>query len=982
MTMRRIASYLPRVLELLHIVGAPAQFEDEEPLRSELFSSGQMAQHGETLARSHTAARISSRDQLLPRLALNQEILVRAAQLLADALKADRRITPAGEWLLDNFYLIDEQIRTSRRHLPKRYSWELPRLVGGASSGLPRVYDIALEAISHGDGRVNEESLGLFIAAYQKVTPLKLGELWAIPIMLRLALIENLRRVASRIATDRTDRNLADLWADQMIQIAEQDPKNLILVIADMARSQPPMVGSFVAELTRRLQGQSHALALPLTWIEQQLSEFGLTIEQLIQSENQQQATDQISISNSIGSLRFLASMDWSEFVERMSVTEETLRQDPAATYAHMDFATRDCYRHVIEQLAKRSHREENDVARVAIDLAHAAATTAGAADRASHVGFYLVDDGLQKLENKIGMRWSLRRLHIAAPSRLLMYLGAITVVSSLAALGLVWHAHSVGVHGAWLVAVGIVSLIGASQLALLLINRIVTMLVSPRALPSMNFIDGIPSQYSTLVVVPTMLRDADSVDSLVEALEVRFLANRDPHLQFGLLTDFIDADSQTLPGDDALLENAAAAIARLNAKYTNGRGDTFFLFHRPRRWNERERVWMGYERKRGKLADLNALLRNGTRENFLLIVGDTKSLATVKYVITLDTDTHLPRDSARHLVAAMAHPLNHPVYSASGDRVAAGYGILQPRVAATLTSANRSRYAKTHAGEVGIDPYTRIVSDVYQDAFGEGSFIGKGIYDVEAFEHVLAGCFPENRILSHDLLEGCYARSGLLSDVELYEDYPARYEADMTRRHRWIRGDWQISGWLFSSVVCADGQRRRNPLSLLSQSKILDNLRRSVVPIALMLLLLLGWSILPDPSFWTLAVAAVALLPALTAIVLDVLRKPAEGGVVQHVRTLVQSSSRRIFAAIFQLTCLPHEAWSNLDAIVRTLVRMWFTHRHPLQWTPFSEVERRADDSLRSSIRSTWIGPALAIGVAAYLAFQRPQVLPIALPQ
>jgi cyclic beta-1,2-glucan synthetase len=979
--MRRFASYLPRVLELLHIVGTPAQFEDEEPLRSELFSSGQMAQHGETLARSHTAARIRSRDQLLPRLALNQEILVRAAQLLADALKADRRITPAGEWLLDNFYLIDEQIRTSRRHLPKRYSWELPRLVGGASAGLPRVYDIALEAISHGDGRVNEESLGLFIAAYQNVTPLKLGELWAIPIMLRLALIENLRRVASRIATDRSDRNLADLWADQMIEVAEKDPKNLILVIADMARSQPPMVGSFVAELTRRLQGQSHALALPLTWIEQQLSEFGLTIEQLIQSENQQQATDQISISNSIGSLRFLASMDWSEFVERMSVTEETLREDPAGTYANMDFATRDRYRHVIEHLAKRSRSEENDVARKAIDLAQATAATAGPADRAAHVGFYLVDEGLRQLEHKVGARLSLRRLHIDAPSRVLIYLGAIALASLLPAMGLLWSAHAMGVHGGWLAGVGILSLIAASQLAVLLVNRMVTMLLLPRALPSMDFSAGLPAQCKALVVVPTMLRDAGSVDALVEALEVRFLANRDPHLQFGLLTDFIDADSQTLPDDDALLQRAAAAIEHLNEKYQNGQGDTFFLFHRPRRWNERERVWMGYERKRGKLADLNALLRNGTRENFLLIAGDTTTLGTVQYVITLDTDTHLPRDSAQRLVAAMAHPLNRPVYTASGERVGAGYGILQPRVAATLTSANQSRYAKIHAGEVGIDPYTQTVSDVYQDAFGEGSFIGKGIYDVAAFEHVLEGCFPENRILSHDLLEGCYARSGLLSDVELYEDYPARYGADMARRHRWIRGDWQISGWLFSSVMCADGQRRRNPLSLLSQWKILDNLRRSVVPVVFMLLLILGWSVLPGAWVWTLVVLAIVLLPAIAATLLDLLRKPAEGGVMQHLRALAQASGRRFFSAIFQLTCLPHEAWSNLDAIVRTLVRMWFTHRHPLQWTPFSEVERNADVSLRASIRSMWIAPMLAVGLAVCLAIQRPQVLPVALP-
>jgi cyclic beta-1,2-glucan synthetase len=979
--MSKFDSYLSRLSQLLNIGGTPAQFDDEEPLRSELFSARQMAQYGEVLARSHTVAPMRGRDQLLPRLSLNEEVLVRAGKLLADALKADRRITPAGEWLLDNFYLIDEQIRTSRRHLPKRYSWELPRLVGGGSAGLPRVYDIALEAISHGDGRVTEESLSLFIAAYQKVMPLKLGELWAIPIMLRLALIENLRRVASRIATDRSDRNLADLWADQMIEMAEKDPKNLILVIADMARSQPPMVGSFVAELTRRLQGQSHALALPLTWIEQQLSEFGLTIEQLIQSENQQQATDQISISNSIGSLRFLTSMDWSAFVESLSVTEHILRGDPGATYAKMDFATRDCYRHVIEAMAKRGRVAEDEVATKAIDLARSVAVARGSGDRAAHVGFYLVDTGVPSLEQAVGLRFSVRRLQIDLTSRLLIYLGAMTVVGLLLTFGVALRAQSAGVHGWLLAASALLSLIGASQLALLLVNRVATMFLSPRALPSLDFSDGIPVECKTLVVVPTMLRDVGGVDELVEALEVRFLANRDSSVRFGLLTDFADAASEVMPADETLLQRATTAIVALNVKYTKNGDDTFFLLHRPRRWNERERVWMGYERKRGKLGDLNALLREGVRDSFLAIVGDTRSLSAVRYVITLDTDTQLPRDSVRRLVATMAHPLNRPGYAEGGRQVGVGHGILQPRIAATLTSANRSLYARMHAGEVGIDPYTRTVSDVYQDAFDEGSFIGKGIYEVEAFEHVLKGCFPENRILSHDLLEGCYARSGLASDVELYEDYPARYSADMARRHRWIRGDWQIAGWLLARVPGADGARLANPLSLLSQWKILDNLRRSLVPVALMLLLILAWIVLPDAWLWTLAAVSVALLPPGIALLLDLPRMAQESSVAQHLRTVAHAAARRFFGALFQLACLPHEACSNLDAIVRTLVRMLFTHRHPLQWTPSNEVERRADVSVSASFRAMWIAPVLAIGMGVFLICTRPQVALIALP-
>ena len=332
---------------------------------------------------------------------------------------------------------------------------------------------------------------------------------------------------------------------------------------------------------------------------------------------------------------------------------------------------------------------------------------------------------------------------------------------------------------------------------------------------------------------------------SSIEALEVRFLANRDEHLYFGLLTDFRDADEETLPEDELLLRLAQKGIEELNGKYRETARDAFFLFHRPRRWNAGERVWMGYERKRGKLADLNALLRGGSRDRFSLVVGETAVLSAVQYVITLDTDTQLPRDAAWQFVGTMAHPLNRARYDEHKQRVCDGYGILQPRVAVSLPGTNRSRYARLNGSDPGIDPYTRAISDVYQDLFGEGSFIGKGIYEVDTFERALAGRFPENRILSHDLLEGCYARAGLLSDVQLYEEYPSCYSVDVSRRHRWIRGDWQLAGWLLPRVPGPGAQRQNNPLSGLSRWKLFDNLRRSLVPSALTLLLLLGWTVL-----------------------------------------------------------------------------------------------------------------------------------------
>jgi cyclic beta-1,2-glucan synthetase len=575
--------------------------------------------------------------------------------------------------------------------------------------------------------------------------------------------------------------------------------------------------------------------------------------------------------------------MDWREFVETMSVVEQVLKRDPADVYGRMDFATRDRYRHVIERLAKQGRLEEPEVARRAIQLAGDAAAARGSASREAHVGYYLIDDGLPRLERAAQARlspgdWSQRKFRRHA---LPVYVGAITILTTALGAGLAAQALAGGLRGWWLGLFGALALLCASHLAFALVNWLTTLLVTPHPLPRLDLSEGIPPELRTLVAVPTMLTGEAEIESLVEALEVRYLANRDDHLHFALLTDLCDADAETLPEDGPLLQLADARIAALNAKYPRQVGSTFYLLHRPRLWNPRDRVWMGYERKRGKLADLNALLRGGTEGRFSLIGGDTSALANVRYVITLDSDTELARDSACRFVGTMAHPLNRPLFDADRGRVVRGYSILQPRVAAGLAGTNRSRYARLCASELGIDPYTRAASDVYQDLFGEGSFIGKGIYEVETFEQTMNGRFPENRILSHDLLEGCYGRSGLLSDVQLFEDYPPRYAADTARRWRWIRGDWQIAQWLLPVVPGADGRLHRNVLSPLSRWKIIDNLRRSLTAAALTLLLLLGWTALPGAWFWTLAVVAILLGSAGAGIV----AQPAAQAARRHDR-------------------------------------------------------------------------------------------------
>ena len=702
-----------------------------------------------------------------------------------------------------------------------------------------------------------------------------------------------------------------------------------------------------------------------------------------MQSENQQQAADQVSISNSIGSLRFLGAMDWREFVETMSVVERTLREDPGGVYGKMDFATRDRYRHVVEKIAKSSRLSESEVARSAIDLTHTGAAAHGGDDRAAHVGFYLIDKGLPQLERRAAVRLSpavvLQRLSRQCP--LCAYLGTILLMTAILTGTFLVKAHANGVRGWILGLVGILSLVCASQLAVALVNWLATLLATPHVLPRMDLSGGIPPEARALAVIPTLLTSPQDIEGLVEALEVRFLANRDEHLHFGLLTDFRDAHEETLPEDESLLRLTRKGIEELNEKYKNADGDMFFLFHRPRRWNPQERMWMGYERKRGKLADLNALLRGGSRDRFSLVVGERAALSNVKYVITLDTDTQLPRDSAWQFVGTMAHPLNRARYDEDKQRVCEGYGILQPRVAVSLPGTNRSWYARLYGSEPGIDPYTRAVSDVYQDLFQEGSFIGKGIYDVDALERTLKGRFPENVILSHDLLEGCYARAGLLSDVLLYEEYPSRYRADVSRRHRWIRGDWQIARWLLPGVPGPGASRQKNPLSGLSRWKIFDNLRRSLVPAALTVLLLLGWTVLSPPWLWTLAVIGTILIPPWIASILDMFQKPGDVLLRQHLAAAVRSAGRHSAQAAFTLACLPYEAFFSLDAIGRSAVRLWVTHKRVLEWNPARDSDRQSRADLAASCRTMWIAPVLAAAAAIYLALSRPAALAVAGP-
>jgi cyclic beta-1,2-glucan synthetase len=944
---------LGKLNEKIEAFGVDRQNTLEYPLLSDLFSIDKLERHGESMARVHVIDYRIGNDKLLGRLAENEKTLKDIFTYLTHEEASKQSLQSAGIWLLDNFYLICEQIQTARNHFPERYSRILPRLGSGSSAGLPRVYDIAQELISHVDGRIDEGNLRSIVAGYQKVTSLNLGELWAIPIMLRLALIENLRHISTRIIGSWTESKYASFWADRMLATAGNDPQNIVLDMAEMVRADIPLTCAFVSEYNRRLQSQNNILNLPLTWLEQRLAQQGTTIEARVQTESGNRAGNQISMSNSISSLRILMTIDWKNFVESNSSVDKALGKDPSGDYSKMDFATRDRYRHVIEKLARQSGLSEENVASQAVDFAR----STGHDDRKKHVGYYLIDRGRTVFEKSLRIHLSLRDAinKFGRKAPVSFYLTAIFILTCGLSSVVLYLARPP--DSALFIIESVVLLVCFSQLAVALVNRAITLMIPPVPPPRMDFNDGIPAGMKTLITVPAMLSDEDEIKRLLNKMEVCFLSNNDRNICFSLLTDFLDAPEEHTDDDVDLLSSVRNGIRDLNARYgTDGVGP-FLLFHRPRRWNRHERTWMGYERKRGKLEALNNALRFHVPGE-LLVEGDPVVLAGIRYVITLDTDTQLPRDAARHLVETMAHPLNRPVYDPIRRIVTEGYTILQPRVVSNLPLKETSRYARMFGSDSGIDPYTRAVSDVYQDLKGEGSFIGKGIYDVDMFIRVLEGRFPDNRILSHDLLEGTFCRSGLVSDIQLIDKFPEHYRDDIERRHRWIRGDWQIASWILPRIPGPGRRFEKNRLSLLSRWKILDNLRRSAVSFAMMFLIVPSF-FLVSPSWAGLLTATVILFaPVLLETFLLLMNKPEKHLFLVHLRTVTEAAMRHTARTCVDFAFIPHDAYVNADAVLRTLWRLFVSRRRLLEWKSHHETISRTRINLPAYVRFMLIVP------------------------
>lgn len=968
MAQSALLQLVPEASESLVDILDPRRGPVPPPIRSEIFGAQRFAQHGRSLGDTHRAEPASSTARtFVPRLRSNIRALREAHRYIGAQQRTGYDISPAAEWLLDNFHLIEAQLKEVQEGLPRSYFRALPVLLDEPLAGLPRIYGVAWAFVAHTDGAFDEGLLAHFLAGYQETRALNLGELWALPTSLRVLLIENLRRLAERVASNKAAREVANLCGDHIDRYRTADLDQLLALLEARGVGR-----TFLGQLAQRLQeGRTAADVGPASeaqaWLRRLLPDPSAAQAQ----QSADQAADNLSVSNAVTALRAIGDADWAELIAGSSTLMQLMLTAPWFEAEHQ--TTRTDSLHAIERWARRSGRSELTVAHTLLGLMQADPGPAGAPRVAAH---WLQGEGQAAFARAldgdgargIGLRWrwwaQALRPRLALPA----YLGALLIGS----LGLVvWMLlqHRAGSDAAGVsVSLGLLAaalmLFPASEAVVAVINRLISESLRPRHLPRLAFAHGIPAEHRVLVVIPALLTGAASIDELVHRLQLHYLANPEAQAQFALLSDFADADSADLPSDGAWLAAATEAIAALNRRHPAGHGAAprFILLHRARRYSETERRWIGWERKRGKLEQLLAQLAGGPSGAFLDLGAVSQPAPQTRYVVTLDADTQLPPGRLRELVGVAAHPSNQPRLDPSGLRVVEGYAVLQPRIATPLPAPRElTLFHALFAGQTGIDPYSAASSEVYQDLFGEGSFTGKGLLHVQAMHAVLGGRLPEGRVLSHDLLEGSIARCAAVTDITLVEDAPFHADVAASRVHRWTRGDWQLLPFL-----C---QPRRYPVCAINRWKMFDNLRRSLVaPMSLGFLLLAFATGVVAPWAALLLVGAAFTAGPLMGAVAGLSPSRDDIAKLHFYRQAGLELARAVCGGLWHGVQLLAQAMWSLDAIGRALYRMVVSRRHLLQWTTAAAAQARASVDLPTVLRQHLAVPLTALALGAGL--------------
>lgn len=936
----------------------------EVDVKGTILATEELQKHALEIAKSHPVGRSSkSLHWLVRRLNDNYGFITGVYKELNADIKESFPTAPAAEWLLDNFYIIEEQVKLIRRNLSRGQYSRLPALKKGYLKEYPRVYAIALEIIAHSNGNIDEKAITAFVQAYQAHMLLSMGELWAIPLMLRIALVESIRNTCESIRQSRTEWHRAEELVSYIVS-HESDEQQIDIALARYLNESKEMKPSFVEHLLQRLRKQGKGLPAVTALLDLRLQRDDSSTGKIAAIEHQLQAEMQVAIGNAITGLRLISDLDWSEIFELLSRVEQILRQDPNGIYSLMDFESRDYYRHEVEKLARSYETSEIHVADKAVECAKQGADSSPH----DHVGYYLVGRGRRTLLHKLGKttkkKLTLRPFIAAAGKPKHLYTAMIIFLTAFSGSYFTYYVSTRDSTGStiWPLVTALLVILPCMDFAIHLTNTIISHIYRPTMLPKLELTGGIPESLAAFVIIPALLTSPGRAGELLRQMEVYFLANREQNLFFGLLGDFKDAPAEEQDGDDAIIQTVTKGVDELNRKYSGEGRSIFYYTHRKRSCNTGQKRWMGWERKRGAIIEFNRLLRGERDLSFNVISGDFSKLPRIRYVITLDADTSLPMGTAKKLIGTIAHPLNRAAVDGETGLVSEGYGLLQPRICVGIPSANRSVFSKVFAGQGGLDPYTAAVSDIYQDLFDEGIFTGKGVYDVDVFKGVLDSRIPDNTVLSHDLIEGCHLRAGLVSDIKLVDGYPASYDAYTARQHRWVRGDWQLIPWLAKDIPDADGKATKNHLSRLSKWKIIDNMRRSLLYPALFILLLAGAGLLPGNRLVWIGFALLVTASPIATRLLNSLFTGYLGNKRSKTNPAVISS---MDAAIYQSALLfmfiPHQAYIMTDAIIRTVYRVFFSHTNMLEWVTAADAEASAKNSVGSYFKKMWFSIAAA---------------------
>lgn len=923
-----------------------------------VLDKNQLQKYLENMASEHILCSKSSKETYpIPRLKDNFNYITKTYDILNLNLKTGVQIHPAGEWLLDNYYIIEETVKGIIKELPLKKYKNFIGIASGEYKGYARIYCLAAEIIIYTDGKLELENIKEFLKSYQNKKTLNMEEIWDISLFFKIVLIEKIRRICESIYSGQIQKLKVESLIERFLERKSKEEQQFKIVYNTKNVDVGGNRYQFIEYLSYKLKKYGRQGIPYLNILEEEVRKQGLTVDEISKKEHYDIAIKKVSMGNSIKSIHELQRMNFIKVFESINGVEEILKQDPVNVYDNMDYTTKEYYRNKVKEISKEIKLSEIYISQKALELAKLAYEKDSNTKKA-HIGYYLIDGGIKDLYDLLQVN---RKTII---NKVGVYISVISIITLIISIVL---SISLKTNNIFLLILELVLiLIPTSEVVIKVIQTILSKTVKPKLIPKMDFSKGIPEEYTTMVVVPTVLDSGEKTKELLKKLEIYYLANKSENIYFTLLGDCTASKNKKEPYDHEIEENAEITLEYLNNKYPKEGLPIFNFIYRNRLWNGKEECFLGWERKRGLLNQFNEYLLGNLNNVFKInTINDwnikrNNKLPKIKYIITLDADTNLVLNSGIELIGAMAHILNVPEIDNNKNKIISGHAIMQPRVGIDLMSSRKSKFVEIFAGMGGIDSYTNAISDIYQDNFDEGIFTGKGIYDLKTFSTILKNQIPENTVLSHDLLEGNYLRCGLVSDVLLLDGYPSSFNAFINRLYRWIRGDWQIISWI------------KNPkMNLLSKFKIIDNLRRSLLEITafinIIFLLLLNTFIDAKISSALIVSILSIIIPTVLDYINYIVFKQEGMKKQKSFSNSISGLQASFFRGIIEFLVLPYKAYISLTAIIKTIYRMKVSHKYLLEWTTSEQAEKQAKNEMKNYYFSMIINVIIGILIIVF---------------